>query len=193
MYFAKGNAKQKKLSEVAMILGYLVEYNSDLFTGIAYTQTQTLYTPASKQRYAIESFAQSLYDAPLLHSKLSFSLAIQDLFVRLSKPSLLFILGDFMEEIDLSLLAQKHKIIAIIIREREEEFPKYLGEKNLKNPENKEVIQSYFGKKSMQYYLNKLQSHEGKRQKHFQKYGIKSIKIFCDEDIVQKLIQGLKQ
>jgi len=192
MYFAKGNKKQEKLSEVAMILGLLVEYHADLFTGIAYTQGKTLYTPPTKQRYSIENFTKSLFEVSLLHSKLDIPFVIKSLFMRLTKPSLLFVLADFMEDIDLSLLAQKHEIIAIIIRDKEEEFPKILGEGILENPQNSKTVESYFGKRSRQYYIEKFQAHEKKRQAHFTANGIDSITIFCEDNIVQKLMQGLK-
>jgi uncharacterized protein (DUF58 family) len=191
LYFGKDNAKQKKLSEVSMLLGYLVEHNADLFTGIAYTQDQTLQTPPTKQRYLIESFNQSLFEAPLMHTSLNYPLVIQDLFGRLSKPSLLFVLGDFMEETDLSLLAQRHEVIAIIIRDEKEESPKVLGETLLKNPQNTHALESYFGKKSIKHYLESFHAHEAKRKAHFERYGIHTIKILCEDNIVEKLLKGL--
>jgi len=191
LYFGKDHTKQKKLSEVSMLLGYLVEYNADLFTGIAYTQKQTFQTPPTKQRYLIESFNQSIFEAPLMHTKLHYPSLIQNLFERLSKPSLLFVLGDFMEEIDLSLLAQRHQIIAIIIRDEEEESPRVWGESRLQNPQNAQILESYFGKKSIKQYLKYFHAHEAKRKAHFEHYGIHSIKILCKDNIVEKLLKGL--
>jgi uncharacterized protein (DUF58 family) len=192
LYFGTGNKKQEKLSEVTMILGYLVEMNADLFTGIAYSQKETIYTPPSKQRYHIETFAKSLFEASVMHTQLDIPSLIKDLFERLSKPSLLFVLADFMEELDLALLAQRHEVIAIIIRDKEEENPRILGECMLKNPQKSQSIESYFGKKSMQEYLKHFHAHEQKRQAHFDSYGIQSIQIFTEDNIVEKLIQGLK-
>lgn len=192
LYFGKDNAKQQKLSEVAMILGYLVEYNADLFTGLAYTQADIRQSPTTKQRYPIEAFCTALFDLALLDTKLDTSLLVKDLFKRLSKPSLLFILGDFMEEIDLSILAQKHEIIAIIIRDAKEENPHLLGDFSLQSPQSSQKKEGYFGKRSIHYYLENFQAHEDKRQAHFQRHGIKSIKIFCGDSIVKKLQEGLK-
>ena len=41
LYFGPGNAKQEKLTEVATLLGYAAQQNSDLFTGLSYTQEST--------------------------------------------------------------------------------------------------------------------------------------------------------
>ena len=188
LYFGTGNAKQKKLTEVATVLGYAAQQNADLFTGLAYSPTETITTPPTKQIYHIEQFSQTLYEASVLNTTLEKQTAIDDLFKRIHKPSLIFVLGDFLEEIDLSLLAQKHEVIAIIIRDKEEDSPKVLGEVTLKSPHNNTSIETYFGKRSIKKYLAKLQEHEEKRLEHFSHYDIRSVKIYTDEEVLSKLL-----
>jgi len=188
LYFGSGNSKQKKLTEVATLLGYAAQQNADLFTGIAYTQTQTIDTPPTKQLYHIEQFSQTLFELNLLESTLEQQMVIKNLFKRIHKPSLVFVIGDFLEEIDLSLLAQKHEVVAIIIRDRAEESPKVLGEVTLTSPQNSNSIETYFGKKSIHQYLTKLNESEEKRAAHFSRYDIRSVKIYTDEEVVSKLI-----
>ncbi len=188
LYFGAGNAKQKKLTEVATTLGYLTQQNADLFTGIAYTQDQTITTPPTKQLYHIERFIKALYETPLLDTKLSYKQSIDNLFQRIHKPSLVFVLGDFLEEIDLSLLAQKHEVIAIIIRDQAEESPQHLGEVTLLNPQNQQKIETYFAKKGIQQYIKQLNIHENKRKEHFATYDIRSIKIIGEDDVVGRLM-----
>jgi uncharacterized protein (DUF58 family) len=188
LYFGTGNDKQKKLTEAATILGYAAQQNSDLFTGIRYTQDQTISTPPSKQLYHIEEFSQSLYDASLLQTSLDHVHAAQDLFKRLHRPSLLFILSDFLEEVDLSLLSQKHEVIAVIIRDRAEETPKKLGEVTLLHPQDGKKMDTFFGHKSMQKYLAKLKENDEKLAEHFTRYGVRWVKIFTDDDVVSKLV-----
>jgi len=169
-------------------LGYAAQQNADLFTGVAYTQNKTFDTPPTKQLYHIEQFSKTLFETPLLKTTLNKQHAIENLFKRLHKPSLIFVIGDFLEEIDLSLLAQKHEVIAIIIRDREEEDVKVLREVTLTNPQNNTSIETYFGKRSINKYKEKLIESEEKRSEHFTRYGIRSVKIFTDEEVVSKLI-----
>ena len=189
LYVDDDNSKQRKLTEVATVLGYAAQQNADLFSGISYEEKRTYATPPSKQVYHIEQFSQTLFEASVLHRKLDHSLALKDLFKRLHKPSLLFMIGDFLEEVDLSLLAQKHEIIAVVIRHREEEFPKKLGEVTLADPTGTGRLDTYFAKKSIDAYRAKLAAHEQKRLEHFARYGIRSVKIFTDEEVVGKLIR----
>ena len=188
LYFGSGNAKQEKLTEVATLLGYATQQQSDLFTGLCYTQEQTYTTPPTKQLYHIEQFSQTLFNVPLLGTTVDTNSAIQDLFKRIHKPSLVFVLGDFLEEIDLSLLSQKHEVIAILIRDREEESPKALGEVILSNPKDNSKMETYFGKRSVEKYFAKLKENDEKRIEHFAQHDIRYVKIFTDDVVVGKLL-----
>lgn len=187
-YFGSGNGKQEKLTEVATLLGYAAQQNNDLFTGLLYTQDQTQTTPPTKQLYHIEQFSNILYEASLLNTTLSHSKALEDLFKRLHKPSLVFVLSDFLEEVDLSLLAQKHEVIAIILRDRDEEMPKKLGEVTLTRPQDSHTVETYFDQRSIEKYLAKLKEHDEKLTEHFRRYDIRSVKIFTDDEVVGKLL-----
>ncbi len=188
LYFGSGNAKQTKLTEVVTLLGYAAQQNGDLFTGVSYEQNKTNTTPPTKQLYHIEQFSKTLFEASLLGTKINYNTSIQDLFKRLHKPSLVFVIGDFLEEIDLSLLAQKHEVIAIIIRDREEESPKKLGEVTLSSPQSKAKMDTYFGKRSIEKYLVKLKENDEKLIEHFSRYNIRYVKVFTDDEVVGKLI-----
>lgn len=189
MYFAQGNDKQKKLTEVATLLAYLTRLHSDLFTGIAYTQSKIIQSPPLQGEYAIEHFAKTLYTLPLLDTKVDISRSLKELFIRLQKPSLLFILSDFLEDIDLSLLAQKHEIIAIVIRDPREETLELLGEVTLNQPQKDEKKELYISKSTRNYYLNHFKKHEEKRQQHFMEHGIKMMKVFTNDNILEKFLE----
>ena len=188
LYFGSGNDKQKKLTEVATVLGYACEQNNDLFRGYCYTQKQTYATPPTKQLYHIERFSKTLYEVPLLETTLDTHASIQALFKSVHKPSLVFVIGDFLEETDLSLLAQKHEVIAIIIRDKEEELPKKLAEVTLSSPHNNSKIETYFGKKSIGKYLGRLKQNDEKLLEHFSSHDIRYVKIFTEDEVVSKLL-----
>ncbi len=188
LYFGTENKKQKKLTEVATILGYATQFNGDLFTGISYTQTEINVTPPTKQLYHIESFSNLLFETSLLDTKIDMNISIEDLFSQLYRPSLLFVISDFLEPVDLSLLAQKHEVIAIIIRNKEEETLQKLGEVTLKNPQNKAKLDTYFGKKSAKKYHTRLKAHDTRLIEHFSQNNIRYVKIFTEDEAVKKLL-----
>lgn len=187
LYFGSGNDKQKKLTEVATLIGYASQYQANLFTGFCYTQKETFVSPPTKQRYPIDQFVKILYEASLLGTSLDIANSIQDVFTKITKPSLVFILGDFLQKVDLSLLAQKHEILAIILRDKEEENPQSLGEVTLSNPKNNHHIETYFGQKSIRDYQKRLKEHDEKLIQHFADNNIGYIKITTEEEAVEKL------
>jgi len=188
LYYGTGNAKQIKLTEVATLLAYATQQNADMFTGIRYEQHKTTSTVPTKQIYHIEQFSKQLFEASLLGSTVDHKASMDNLFKRLHKPSLLFLLGDFLEEVDLSLLAQKHEVVVIFIRDRKEESPEKLGEVTLNNPRGTAKLDTYFGKKSIEKYLAKLKENDQKLMEHFARYDIRSVKIFTDDEVVGKLV-----
>ena len=189
LYFAEGNQKQKKLTEIATTLAYATQHQNDLFQGISFYAKSSYETPPTKQLFHIESFSKQLFEIPLLNTKLNHQEAINSLFKKVQRPSLVFVVGDFLEEIDLSLLAQKHEVIAIIVRDRREENPKKLGEIVLKSPISGFSFDTFFGKKSVESYLEKLKESDEKLMEHFSTYGVRFVKIFTDEEVISKLVR----
>ncbi len=188
-YFGEGNAKQKKLTEIATTLAYATQHQNDLFQGISFYSNNSYETPPTKQLFHIESFSKQLFEAQLLHTKLNHQKALDSLFKKIHKPSLVFVIGDFLEEVDVSLLAQKHEIIAIIVRDKDEESPKKLGETVLKSPINGLTFDTFFGKRSINTYLKNLKEHDDKLIEHFSTYGVRFVKIFTDENVISKLLR----
>jgi hypothetical protein len=82
--------------------------------------------------------------------------------------------------------------VAIIIRDREEEYPQKLGEVVLRNPIDGIEINTYFGQKSISRYLTKLKESDESLLKHFSQYNIRYQKIYTDDEVVTKLIALFK-
>ena len=189
LYFNKDNAKQVTLAQTAMLLGYAAQHNADLFTGIAYTPKEIYTPPPTKQLYPIEQFNQKLYEAELLHTRLNIDASLQDLFGRLHRRSLLFLVSDFLEEVDLSLLAQKHEVIAIIIRDTLEESPVPEGEVMLEEPRSGNKQKGWLSRRSLAAYKKRLARHDALLKADFERYNIRYIKITTAQEPIEKLLR----
>jgi len=189
LYFGDTNNKQYTIAETTALLGYATYKNSDIFTGIACRQEQSIYRAATKNIYSIESFVKRLYRYDTLGTKLAYTQVPQEIFARLHKRSILFIIGDFLQEIDLSLLAQRHEVIALIIRDRGEEEVQKMGEVTLQDPSSHRAMDTYFGQKSIQRYQAHLAKNDQAHREHYAKYNIRHLKIYTDEDILSRLME----
>ena len=182
-------AKLDTITEISTLLGYASIYNSDLFTGIYCLDDQTHLTPPTKELYAIDKFTNSIYNSELLGSRLEYDTITREVFSRVHRASLLFILGDFLQEIDLGLLAQRHEVVVIVVRHRDEDNPKKLGEVILQEPSNKTQLNTFFGKRSINRYIANIQKSDSNLKEHLSSHGIRYITIYTDENIVSRLIE----
>ena len=189
LYFKEGNAKQITLAHTAMLLGYAAQHNANLFTGIAYTPNEIYTTPPTKQLYPIEQFNRKLYEAKLLHARLNTDASIEDLFNRVYRRSLLFLVGDFLEMVDLSLLAQKHEVIAIVIRDALEEVPEPEGEVLLEDPRRGTKRRGRLSDRTLTAYKERYALHDAALKAHFQRYDIRHIKILTNQKPVERLLR----
>ena len=189
LYFGEENLKQHTVTEIAAMLGYATHHNNDLFTGFRFHNDKHSVTPPTKQLFSIEAFSRLLFELDTLHTALDYAKAIDTLSSHIHKRSLLFIIGDFLEPIDLSILAQKHEVIAIIVRHREEEKPNKLGEVILENPKTAQRRHTDLGAAGIRHYLARLKAHDEAMQMHFMQHNIRHIRIYTDEEPIGKLVR----
>lgn len=103
------------------------------------------------------------------------------------RKSLFFLVGDFLDEIDLSILAQKHELYVIMVRDRWEENPHVSSDVELINPLFNSIISQTLSKKALFYYKEKLEEHDKKLYEHLNTHKIKFIKVYKKEEVFQKL------
>jgi uncharacterized protein (DUF58 family) len=190
LFFGTDNLKQTLLCDVVAHLGYATYHNGDLFSGFGFTQNTPYFTSPTKEIASIEHFVKQLYATKLLYTHIPYNETIQRLSTLLSQPSLLIIIGDFLEEVDLAPLSLKHDVVAIIVRHAMEEKLQTFGEVSLQSPLNPTQKQnSYLHQKSMRTYQKRVQAHDAKLTAHFQKHGIRFTKITTDDMLIIKLIK----
>ncbi|SFV55557.1 hypothetical protein MNB_SV-9-1618 [hydrothermal vent metagenome] len=177
--------KQNLITEIYLLLGYSTVYNQDLFTGVYYFNNKSYLTPPTKQRYTIEKFAEKIYNLNIKNSTLDYNIS-KDLFSKIINRSIIFIIGDFLEDIDLSILSKRHEVVVIIVRHRDELNPKALGEVILKNPSNQEEKSSFFGNSIIEKYIKELKKSDDKLYNHLNQFNIKYINIDTGDNILDK-------
>jgi len=170
-------------------IGYLANYQNDLFSGI-YTIGESLTTtPPTKSREAMEHYIGQLYHQKPLGKSVDYNQSIRELMEQLSQKSLIFIVGDFLDEVDLSFLAYKHDVVALMVRSHEEENPHYQSNVQLIDPNTNEASSKTLTLRAIRHYQAKLREHDARLIKQFQTYRIRYAKIYGADEIVEKLSQ----
>jgi len=192
VYFGTVRAKSEVIAELVGILGFSAVKNGDLFSNIIYADKLYRYSKPSKKFYAATKEVEETMEFEPLGKSGDFRAWCDTLYRRVRKKALLFMISDFIGEVDLRLLAKKHDLFCIIVRDRFEEDPKSLGYIRLIDTEGRGSIEGDMNSSMMMEYKKALKANDHKLYKHFRENGIRYAKIYTDEDAFIKLSKRLR-
>ncbi len=189
LFFGTHRIKQEVVSEVAAILGYSAVKNGDLFTGAVVTDSVETVGRPTKRIFGVNRFVESVDEMHVLGKRADYVEGARQLFKRIKRRSVLFVIGDFLAPIDLALLSKRHEVIAVIVRDRFEEHPKPLGQVHLVDPETGATLQTHFGERSVDKYRAQIIASDKMLYHHLHRHRIRFVKIFTDEEPFGRLIK----
>jgi len=180
--------KLETLLQTTASIGYLANHQNELFSG-AYTMDKSALAlmPPSKSKEAMEHYIKELYNQQPLGESIEYQQVITQLMERLPQKALVCIIGDFLDDIDLSSLAYKHDVVALLIRDRAEENPQYQSNAQLIDPSTNQASSKILTPRAIKHYQKKLQEHDDKLFEHFGTHRIRYTKIFSTDEIIEKL------
>ena len=179
--------KQKTLSYVLALLGYSATFTNNRFHSSLFLGSKVKSFEASKNVESVEKSLKELSLVKPLGLKLDNKEVSLKLLKELEQRTLLFVVGDFLDMVDLSVLAQKHEVYAIVVRDRWEENPTLDADAELLNPVSNKTMSQMPSKKALRYYVTKLQEHDEKLERHFMTHNIKHVKVYEPNEVLEKL------
>lgn len=191
VYFGTVRQKSEVIAEVVSILGFSAVKNADLFSYLLYADKLYEKSKPTKKIFSVEKAVESMVDFQALGKAGDFTGFIDTLFNRVKKRSLLFIVSDFIGEIDLKLISKKHDVFAVIVRDCFEEDPGDLGYLRLLDMESKKSFEGNFDSGTLERYKKALIENDEKLYAQFKKNGIRFTKIYTDEDPYLKLMKRM--
>ncbi len=188
VYAGKTNAKQRTMAEAAAILGYAALYGNDLFEGFAFLPETTLRTYPTKETLPMERFVSAFAKSELLHTRNDTQKALDTLFGLLQRPSLLFVIADFLDPVDLSLLAQKHDVVAIVVRDPAEIAPPQRTRHTFRDPRTGESFERTLSASLFKRYRANYLAHEERLLRHFYAHNIRYALLRSDKETLAQLL-----
>ena len=192
MYFGTVKQKTDIVAEVVATLGLSAVKNSDLFSHMIFADKMYDLSKLSKKLFSVHKAVEDVLEFDPIGKEADFSALVETLINRLKKKALLFIVSDFVGDIDLKLLAKKHDIFAVIVRDRFEENPSELGYLRLIDMENKQSYEGDINSSTLKNYTKALHDNDEKLYKQFKKQGIRFTKIYTDEEPTLKLMKKMR-
>ncbi len=189
LFFGTHRIKQDLVTEITAILGYSAVKNGDLFSGVVVSESVESIERPTKRIFGVNRFVESVDSLKLLGRHADYIGGIRNLFERIKRKSVLFVIGDFLTSVDLALLSRRHEVIAVIVRDRFEEEPVPLGQVHLVDPESGKSLQTHFGERSVRRYRAKVIENDKALYRHLNRHRIRFVKIYTDEDPFVKLVK----
>ncbi len=192
MYFGTVKQKSDVLAEVVATLGFSAVKNSDLFSHMFFADKLYDLSKPSKKLFSVHKAVEEVVAFDPLGKEGDYKALVETLNNRLKKKALLFIISDFVGDIDLKLLSKKHDVFAVIVRDKFEEDPSELGYLRLIDMETKESFEGNIDSSTLKSYKKALHDNDEKLYKQFKKQGIRFTKIYTHEDSSLKLMKSMR-
>ncbi len=193
VHFGSKKFKQDVIAEVVALLGFSTLKNGDLLSSYIFTDKLESHAKPSKKLHQIHKSVEEILSFDALNKKIDFKNIADTLFKRLKRKSLILVVGDFFEIPDFKLLAKKHEVVALIVRDHLEEKPPQMGFSSLIDPESGAVLEGDFNHSSVESYAKRVEEHDRKLYKVLRKDKIRFTKIYTDANAsvaLRRLFEG---
>ena len=187
VYFGSKKFKQDVIAEISALLSYSTLKNGDLLSSYIYTDEMVYASKPSKKLHQIQKNVSQILDFEALNKKVDFKFIADSLYKRLKRKSLIIIVGDFFEVPDFKLLAKKHEVVCVVVRDKLEEDPPQMGFSSLVDPESGGVLEGDFNSSSVLSYAKKVQAHDRILFETMRKHQIRFCKVYTDDIVSVKL------
>jgi uncharacterized protein (DUF58 family) len=193
VHFGSKRFKQDVIAEIVALLSFSTIKNGDLLSSYIFTDKLESHLKPSKKLFAVHRNVAEILNFEPLNHKADYKFLADTLFKRLKRKSLIIVIGDFFEIPDLKLLAKKHEVVAVIVRDVLEEKPPKMGFASLIDPESGVVLEGDFNDATVQAYAKKVTLHDRELYATFRKQQIRFTKVYTDERVgvaLRRLFEG---
>ena len=185
--FGSKRIKQELMAEVYALLAFSAIKNSDMVTTLAFSSKEEYYLPATKNINTLNETLPKLLNFDALGKEVDYEKFSTYMLESVKQKSIVFVIGDFYEELDLTLLSAKHEVYAIVIRDKFEEEPQLMGMLDLIDPNSMASSGFEFNKKMLDDYKEVIEKKDKQLYEHFMGHNIRYVKIYTDEEPYFKL------
>ena len=193
VHFGSKKFKQETIAEVNALLSFSTLKNGDLLSSYVFTDTMISNTKPSKKLHQIQKNVAEILDFDAINQKVDFKVIADTLYKRLRRKSLILVIGDFFEIPDFKLLAKKHEVVSIVVRDKLEENPPQMGFASLLDPESGASLEGDFNKASVNEYAKKVHAHDHALYETFRKDQVRFTKVYTDSLVgveLRRLFEG---
>jgi uncharacterized protein (DUF58 family) len=190
--FGSINMKQDIVAEIIALLGFSCVYNNDLLFPIFYSDKNEIFYEPTYDEGIIYKLIQDALEINCIKKEVDYKKFCTYVNTTMKQRSVIFVIGDFYGDVDLSQIAYTNDVYALIVRDRLEEYPLLNAQVELINANTLQSSEFNITKSVAKRYKELLDKEDEKLEEHFLKHRIKHGKIYTDDDIFLRLSQITK-
>ena len=134
MHFGSVKMKQETASEVVAHLAYSAIKNNNRLSSLCFSSKEETFVPSSKNESTVYQTTKEVLNIDCLEKQIDYKKLCDYINATIKNKALIFLVGDFYGEVDLSSIAYKHEVYSFIIRDKFEEYPYIKGEYDFISP-----------------------------------------------------------
>lgn len=190
--FGSVNMKQDIAAEIIALLGFSSIYNHDLLFPIFFSNKSEIFYEPTYNETIMYKLIQDALEIKCIKKEVNYKSFCDYVNNTMKQRSVIFAVGDFYGDVDLSEIAYTNDVYALIVRDRLEEYPLLNGEYELVNATNLKSSEFNITKNVAKKYKELLDLQDEQLKEHFLKHRITHGKIYTDDDIFLRLSQIIK-
>ncbi len=190
--FGTVRLKQEVMAELLALLSFSALKNSDRLSTLFFSDTPEHFFKPTKSMGVVEDSVRKALQIDPVGKRADFEAFCHYLNATTRQKSMILLISDFYGDIDLSSIAHRHQIYALMVRDRFEEMPLLEGEYTFVDPVTLEGEEIVLDRNVVNAYQKALAQNDQKLYEHFLEHKITYGKIYTDEDIYVRASQILK-
>jgi uncharacterized protein (DUF58 family) len=197
IFGTKNSLKSEYITEITAVLSFSALSNNDKVGLALFTDEVEKYLPSRKgSKYVLRILRDILYFEPK-HKNTNIAKAIEYIYRLTKKRSIIFIISDFDDSSNfmdpLKLLAKRHDVIAIRVKDNAELFIPDTGLVYFKDPETgKSVAINTSDRKFISKYINAIKRQDDQLKEKFKRNAIDFLDLRTDQNYVKELLKFFK-
>lgn len=196
LHFGSVKFKQEVVAEIMALLSFSALKNDNRLQSVFFEKKIEKFFEPTKNDAIAYQIVESAVEFDCIGREVDYQAFCDFVNGVVKGRSLIFMIGDFyntaLGDIDLSEIAHKNEIYAIMVRDRLEEFPLMNGEFELVDPNTLFSSEMSLNKEVATAYEKLIKEHDAKLREHFLQHQITFGKIYTDEDIYIRLSEIIK-
>ncbi len=192
LHFGSVKLKQEVVTEIMALLAFSSIKSDNRLQSIFFEKKLEKFFEPTKNDAIIYQLVDSAIEFDTLEREFDYGEFCNFVNGVLKQKSLIFMVGDFYGDVDLSEIAHKNEVYAIIVRDRLEENPILTGEFELIDPNSLNAEDITLNREIAEEYRKIVEKRDREMYEHFLQHQIAYGKIYTNDDIYIRLSEIIK-